>query len=454
MSIKESYAAGKFYTSDKDELLTQLKEFENNHKYDYTLTSRAIIVPHAGYQYSGQLAFDGFSYLDKTVKNIFIFAPTHHKSVNNLALPSYDEFETPLGNISIDKDIVNEIFTKFSCEYSDEAFSQEHAVEVQLPFIKYFLNSVKIIPILIGNDDVDKVLNIIKYYYPDKSNGFVVSSDLSHYLKEEDSIKVDTVTAGMIENSHLQGFRFEQACGAIPMVALSEFSRQNNFSLIRIGLTNSGQTSGDKSRVVGYGSWLLYEGKRNDFIEKYFSPKLINIARKTIETKLQGKSEINITSYFPYPPVFDSTGAVFVTLEINNSLRGCIGSPIAHTSLLVDLIKNAYNAAFSDPRFVPLTQEEYNDVSISISILSSPEKMNFKDEDDLLEQMQKDIDGIIIRDGEKQALYLPSVWKQLPDKKMFLNNLKQKAGMDANHFSDTFEAFRFTANYIKEGNCN
>ncbi|MCR4880523.1 MAG: AmmeMemoRadiSam system protein B [bacterium] len=450
MTVKEAFAAGKFYTSDKEELLNTFKSYESNHKRDYNVKSRCIIVPHAGYQYSGQLAFDGFSYLDNTVKNVFVFAPTHRKSVNNLALSSCDEFETPLGNIKVNKSIQEEIIKEFGCEYCNEAFAEEHAIEVQIPFIQHFLPEVNIVGILIGNDDIDKTLKIISKYYPDKNNAFVVSTDLSHYLKEEDAIKIDTVTAGMIENSNLQGFRFEQACGAIPMVATSEFARRNDYSLIRVGMTNSGQTSGDHSKVVGYGSWFLYEGTRNDFVEKNFSPKLISIVRKTIESKLNGKSEINITSYMPYPPVFDSTGAVFVTLEIDERLRGCIGSPIAHTSLLIDLIKNSYNAAFSDPRFRPLTKEEYDKISISVSILSNPAKMNFKDEEDLLNQMRPNIDGIIIRDGEKQALYLPSVWKQLPDKKDFLNTLKQKAGMEPDHFSDTFEAYRFVANYIEE----
>ena len=450
MTVKNTFAAGKFYSSDKEELINQLKNFEKNHKCDYYVSSRAIIVPHAGYQYSGQLAFDGFSYLDKNVKNIFIFAPTHRKSVNNLALSSFDEFETPLGNISINKKIYEELINDFECEYSDEAFAQEHAIEVQLPFIQYFYNEIQIIPVLVGNDDVEKTEKIIRRYYQNPKNAFVVSSDLSHFLKEEDAIKVDMVTAGMIENYNLRGFRFEQACGAVPVCAVSDFAGQKQFSLIRVGMTNSGRITNDSESVVGYGSWFLYEGTRNEFIEKYFSPKIISIVRKTIEAKLNGKSEINITSYFPYPPVFDSTGAVFVTLELNGQLRGCIGSPVAQTSLLIDLIKNSYNAAFSDPRFSPLTKDEFDNITVSVSLLSNPQKMEFKDEEDLLNKIRRNIDGIIIRDGENQALYLPSVWKQLPDKKTFLNSLKQKAGLSADYFSKTFEAFNFTANYIQE----
>ena len=177
---------------------------------------------------------------------------------------------------------------------------------------------------------------------------------------------------------------------------------------------------------------------------------MFDIVRKTIEAQLSGKNEINITSYMPYPAIFDSAGASFITLELNGQLRGCIGSPIAHTSLLVDLIQNSYNAAFSDNRFSPLSPEEYENINISISLLSPPEPIMFDDEEDLLNKIEKDIDGIIIRDNDKQALFLPIVWEQLPDKSIFLNTLNAKAGLPSNHFSKTFQAFRFRTVYIKE----
>jgi len=450
-SIKNPFAAGRFYSSDKEQLLKTMDTFLKNHKYDYNVNSRAIIVPHAGYEYSGQLAFDGFYYLNKNVKNIFIIAPTHRKSVNNIAVSNYDGFKTPLGIVPTNKHMQEEIIRHFQCTYSNESFEEEHAIEVQIPFIQYFFKdkNVNIIPLLVGNDDVEKVLRIIKHFYVNPNNAFSISTDLSHFLPNEDAIKVDTMTASMIENSVLQGFRFEQACGAIPMCALSLYSKEKDFSLIRVGLTNSSKHTGDLSKVVGYGSWFLYEGTRNDFLQKYFSPKILSIAQNTIDAKLSGKSEINITSYMPYPPVMDSIGATFVTLEIDGNLRGCIGSALANTSILIDLIQNSYKAAFEDPRFTPLTRDEFEKVKISISLLSNPSPMTFKDENDLLKQLRPDIDGLIIQDIGKQALFLPSVWEQKSDKKTFLNSLKEKAGLEKNHFSKKFCAFRFTTNYIQ-----
>ena len=148
------------------------------------------------------------------------------------------------------------------------------------------------------------------------------------------------------------------------------------------------------------------------------------------------------------PAVLEENGACFVTLEINGELRGCIGSIIAHQSLIEDLIKNAHNSAFSDPRFDPLRLDEFDNTSISISLLSAPVKMHFKDEADLLSKITPFVDGLIIKDDGYQAVYLPSVWEQLPVKTMFLSSLKLKAGMSTKHFSKTFEAYKFKTEYI------
>ena len=129
-------------------------------------------------------------------------------------------------------------------------------------------------------------------------------------------------------------------------------------------------------------------------------------------------------------------------------MRGCIGSIIAHKPLIDDLILNAHSAAFRDPRFTPLTQQEFEHTDISVSLLSAPEKIEFDGEEDLLDKIKPFEDGIIIRDGNYQAVYLPIVWEQLPDKREFLNSLKIKAGLPENYFSETLQAFRFKATKI------
>ena len=439
--VKPTSVAGSFYPENKEELLSQIDLFKKNLKKHYNYFSRAVIVPHAGYYYSGQLAFEGLSCLDKEVENIFIFAPAHRVFVDGLALSGFDAWKTPLGEIELNKKINNELKEKFRCNFSDEAFSNEHAIEVQLPLLQNIFEYFKIIPILVGREDISKVADIISYYWADKKNAFVISSDLSHFLSSSNAKKVDITTAQMIEELDISSFHPEQACGSVGICGLSKFAQSKNYSLIRIGMLNSGDISGDNSRVVGYGSWLLYEGEKNKFIKEYFSDFVLNICKKSIEHN--GK-------YSPenYAPIFDELGACFVTLEMDGLLRGCIGSIVAYEPLLDNLIKNAYNSAFSDPRFPPVSEEEFLKIELKVSILSSPVKINFKDENDLLNQIVPFVDGLIIKDGRYQAVYLPSVWEQLPDKKDFLDSLKQKAGLSRSYFSETFEAFRFCTEYI------
>lgn len=447
--IRPAAAAGKFYTSDKTELIDQLNLFKQNNSHDYEYQTRAIIVPHAGYMYSGQLASDGFQYLDKNIKNVFIIAPPHYVAVKNVALSSYELWSTPLGQIGVNQDINRELVEKFGCEFQDDAFADEHSAEVQVPFLQTILPDIKIVPLLAGHNQ-EKIKQIIDYYWENPEIGFVISSDLSHFYSTNEARKIDNFTAEMIEINDVENFNPQQACGSVGICALVLFAKSKNYSLIRIGMLNSGDITGDTSRVVGYGSWLLYEGTKNEFIKKYFSNYVVDVCKKSIMAGLN-KEKVEVEKI---PEVFQQPGACFVTLEKNNELgikdlRGCIGSIIAHRSLIDDLVKNAQNSAFSDQRFQPLKKEEFDELSINVSLLSAPEKMHFKDEADLLNQIRPFVDGIIIKDGGYQSVYLPSVWEQLPEKEVFLASLKIKAGMSPKHFSPTFEAYRYTTEYIQ-----
>lgn len=447
--IKQPAVAGQFYPANKEELLLQLSSFRKKSEKHYDYNSRAIIVPHAGYIYSGQLASNGFQYLDKKIKNIFVIAPAHSVPVDGVAVSPHDAWLTPLDEIPLNKEIIEELKKKFECTYSEQAFRNEHAAEVQIPFIQTYFTDVKIVPILVGFVNHNKITQIIEYYWNNPENGFVISSDLSHFYTNQDAIKIDNVTAEMIESNDIEEFNHKQACGSIGICGLIEFAKNKNYSLIRVGLTNSAEASGDTSRVVGYGSWFLYENPKNTFIKEFFSDFSIDICKKSIKYGLDNRELIPLKEIGEIPPIFEQFGACFVTLQINEDLKGCIGSIIAHQPLITDLIHNAYNSAFSDSRFSPLTKDEFGKIDIAISLLSAPSKMTFSDETDLLNQIQPFIDGIIIKDGYHQAVYLPSVWEQLPNKTLFLNSLKQKARLSPNHFSKNFEAYRFTTEYIK-----
>lgn len=442
--IKQPSVAGTFYSPNETDLKQQIQSFKNDSKNSYQVSTRAVIVPHAGLVYSGRLAFEGINQLDKNIKNLFIFAPAHRVGFVGSVLSGFDLWRTPLGEIEINQILNDELKEKFGLQINDDAFCKEHSIEIQLPIIQSVFQNVQIIPVLIGKENPDVIRKIITYYYPDKNNGFIISSDLSHFLQNDAAQKIDNLTARMIESCNCENFRYEQACGAVGIIGLVGFAQCNNFSLIRIDMTNSSAVSGDKSSVVGYGCWFLYEGEKNEFLKKYYSEFILKLCRLSIISRFD-KEKCQVK--FPY--VFYETGASFVTLEKNNILRGCIGSIIAQRSLIEDLILNAQNAAFRDPRFKPVEKEELNDLQIAVSLLSEPKQMTFDSEEDLLNKIVPYHDGIIIKDGNYQAVYLPSVWEQIPDKSEFLASLKLKAGLPKDYFSQTFQAYRFETVYIK-----
>ena len=452
---KNAVFAGTFYPEKADELTNLLNSFKQECQTNYK--SKAIIVPHAGVVYSGHAAMAGFQHLELN-ENIFIIAPSHHESFNNIAFPEYTYFDTPLGSIEVNNRLIKELADKFPCIVANEIFDNEHSIEVQLPFLQTLFcphiqsamdfvkgfkkRKFRIVPILVGNCDYRLISDIISANWENSS--FVISSDLSHYFTQQECRQIDTYTATIIETGKLDFFQPQQACGLACIKGLVDFANNNDCTMVRAMMYNSGDISHDADKVVGYGSWYLYTNSRNDFIEKYYSKYVIDVAKQSIVASIKGEE------FIPHniPPVLTEYGASFVTLKLNGELRGCIGSVYPTKPLILDIIDNAKNAGFQDPRFEPLTVDELPHLQLSVSILSSIERINFKDERDLLSKIYPH--GVILAERDRRAVYLPIVWEQLPDRVVFLNSLKEKAGLAPDYFSRTLEAYKFEAAYISE----
>jgi AmmeMemoRadiSam system protein A len=447
--------AGSFYPDKAEELTNLLNSYMQNMKIEYK--SKAIIVPHAGIYYSGYASMIGFQHLELN-ENIFIIAPSHHDNFNNIALPEYTYFDTPLGSLEVNNRLIKNIAEKFPCIISNEFFEREHSIEVQLPFIQHVFypkmqsaldfvkglknigKKIRIIPILVGNCDYRLISDIISTYWENSS--FVISSDLSHYYSHNECRQIDTYTATIIETGKIEAFQTQQACGLIGIKGLVDFANHNDCTLIRTMMYTSGDISKEKDKVVGYGSWFLYTDSKNEYLETYYSHYILDAVKNSIISALKGEDFIpqNI------PSVLTQYGASFITLKRNGQLRGCIGSIYPTKPLIIDLIDNARNAAFQDSRFEPLVQEELKNLEITVSLLSSIERINFRDERDLLSKIYPH--GVIIVENDKRAVYLPVVWEQLPEKDIFLNSLKEKAGLPPNYFSRTLEAYKFDTTII------
>jgi len=170
---------------------------------------------------------------------------------------------------------------------------------------------------------------------------------------------------------------------------------------------------------------------------------LLSVARQSILYGLQHGQPMPL-QLDHYPSQLQQQRASFVTLNIDNQLRGCIGTLEAHRSLVLEVAHNAFAAAFSDPRFLPLSQPEYEPLEIHISVLNPAEEMAFTSEQDLIDQLRPGVDGLIMQTGQQRGTFLPSVWQQLPEPKQFIQHLKHKAGLSADYWSPDLKIWRYT----------
>jgi AmmeMemoRadiSam system protein A len=325
---------------------------------------------------------------------------------------------------------------------------------VHLPFLQAVLGEFRLVPIVAGDARADEVAAALDLAWGGPETVIVVSTDLSHYLDYASCRAMDAATVAAIERLDSSALAGEAACGRVGVGGLLLAASRRGMSIATLDVRNSGDTAGPKDRVVGYGSWALWEQESGASVNG-LGPALLALARAAIGHGLAAGQPAAPTALRPslanWPFEFGRPGAVFVTLKRDGALRGCIGSPVAWRALAEDAADNAFKAAFQDPRFPPLTRAEWEEgVDVSVSLLTPPEPMSFAGEAGLLAQLRPRVDGLIIEDQGRRALFLPSVWEQLPDPHQFLAHLKLKAGLGAGHWSPGFRASRFQAIEMKE----
>jgi MEMO1 family protein len=447
-NIKEPSVAGKFYPSDKRELKESVEGFLSKvqkGKRDGRLI--AIISPHAGYRYSGQVAAYGYQEIkDSGIKKVILIGASHHAGFKGASVYTKGTFRTPLGDVEINEKLSGSLLNvNADVIFNPGAFENEHSLEVQLPFLQTVLKDFTIVPILIGSptkQTFDHLISKLADILDDKTV-IVASTDLSHYHDYNRAIEMDSKIISAIERLSvmdagqlLQDGRSEM-CGAVPVIIAIEAARRYGANLgVLFKYANSGDVTNEKDRVVGYASIGLYKSPLTEQEKK----DLLALAGKAITDYVRnGKTpeiEVNNQKY-------KSDGAVFVTIKKNGSLRGCIGHVQAIMPLYQSVIKNAIAASSGDPRFPPMTKEELKDIDIEISILSPLNPV--KD----IKDIQVGKHGLVIRKGGHSGLLLPQVaGEQGWDRDAYLKNLCAKAGLPEYAWRDA-ELYTFTAEIIK-----
>ncbi len=426
-SIRPAAVAGMFYPGNARELAWEVDTMLG-HSAGAGLAPgfpKALIVPHAGYVYSGGVAAEAYDRLRPArgiVRRVVLLGPCHRVAVRGLALPDATAFATPLGEVPLDREAMASLAGLPHVVVSSAVHAEEHALEVQLPFLQRVLGTFSLVPLAVGAATPAQVAEVIEALWGGEETLIVISTDLSHYHPYDEACAIDRGTAQAILDCSTD-IDHEQACGATPVAGLLLAARRHKLNAELLDLRNSGDTAGGKGRVVGYASFAFWEGAP-DFGEAH-GRTLLAIARNSIAAKLG----VSALERLPDEAWLRPARATFVTLTQNGDLRGCIGSLEAHRPLGEDVSHNARAAAFSDPRFAPLAAEELARTRVEVSLLSTPKQLAFADHADLIAQLRPGEDGLILECGGARGTFLPQVWESLPDPEQFLAQLKRKAGL-------------------------
>jgi AmmeMemoRadiSam system protein B/AmmeMemoRadiSam system protein A len=471
--IRRPAVAGAFYPGDPVDLTQTLaKFFSRAEKKALNGHPLAIIAPHAGYMYSGQTAAQAYKQIEgEEYETVVVISPSHTVFFQGASIYNGDAYQTPLGMIEIDKDLSSEIASIHPLVYASNkghtggSIRGEHALEVQLPFLQQVLGQFKLVAIVMGDqeDPSCRALGeVLASALKGKNCLIVASTDLSHFHSEKEARRLDGKIKETIEQynpDRLLGVLSSgtgEACGGGPVVATLAASKRLGGQRVEMtGYTTSGETTGDFSEVVGYLSAVVVGERKKAGRDAFMgSPAktrvksneltdddkiyLLDLARQSIITKMAGETP---PAEDPPSKILKENRGAFVTIKIGGQLRGCIGHIRAAKPLYETVIEMARAAAYEDPRFHPLTENELDDIEIEISALSPLIPVGDIDE------IEVGRDGLIIVMDMHQGLLLPQVATEYGwDTITFLEQTCLKAGLPKNSYKDkNAKIYRFTA---------
>ncbi len=474
--VLRSPLAGKWYSADAEILGKQIDAFFEKAGAEPINNVIALVLPHAGYQFSGQTAAFGLKTADKKYKRVVIIGPSHRVPMEEvLSVPRATDYETPLGRIPLDVEFIDKLLKYSMFQNVPQTHRYEHSVQIELPLLQHRQKDFQLVPIVAGVcslETISKVGKILKGLVDDETL-VIASSDFVHYGRNygyvpftenipEQIRKLDMGAYEYIARLDSKGFlEYKRRtgatiCGYIPVaILLSMLGNGVETDLIKY--TTSGEVTGDYSNSVSYLS-VFFSGTWGNCLEikpQASNPKLteedkeqlLTLARQSINYALRHRripetSELGVT----ISDTMKETRAVFVTLKRNHQLRGCIGDIFPQRPLYKSVVINAVNAALNDRRFLPVIRAECNDITIEISALTVPGSVSSPD------QIRIGTDGVVLNKDSRSAVFLPQVApEQGWDLNQTLTQLSLKAGLPADAWKEGASFLVFQAVVFSEG---
>jgi MEMO1 family protein len=460
--------AGRFYEADGGKLRNTLKELFLDATVPLSKeTVSALILPHAGFVFSGQVAASGVNQIsrDATYKSIFLIGSSHHKGFDGASLFRGTSFLTPLGEVPVDTETVSSLMAASPFFGHDPlSHKEEHSLEVELPFLQYHLNHpFSIVPLLIGTRNLStcKAMAEVLAPYFNGDHLFVVSTDFSHYPNDQDARRVDQETLEAIMSNdpdQLNNLLARHTAEGIPglgtslcgwpavMTLLYMTSKLENLTFLPVMYQNSSDSPyGDADKVVGYHSAIITRPEAETFsLSEREKQWLLNCARKKLEKAFDRPVTFDKG---PIPYKLERQMGAFVSVYLNGSLNGCIGHIGEGQPLWKVVEDSALSAAFDDHRFDPLILEDLDKAILEISVLTPLRKIKHPDE------IIPGKHGILIKKGFYQGTFLPQVAQRMnwSAMEMLEKCAQDKAGLGRNGWKDA-ELFVYEAIVFREPN--
>jgi hypothetical protein len=474
-SVLHSSLPGNWYPADAKTLNEQIAGFFEKAKVEPINDVIALILPHAGYQFSGQTAAFGLKTTGKQYKRVIIIGPSHRVPMEEvLSVPRATHYETPLGQIPLDVEFIDKLLKHSIFQNIPQANEYEHSTQIEVPLLQYVQKNFKLVPIVAGDcsfETIGKAGAILKSLV-DEDTLVIASSDFTHfgpnygYVPFRENIPEQLKQLDMGACEHIKALDYKgfldyrsktgtTICGFVPIsVLLSMLDKSVEAKLIKY--TTSGELTGDYTNSVSYlsvvfsgrwGSSSEIEPQANSFkLTEEDKKQLLALTRKSLVYFLQRRripeaSELNVA----VSDAMRCQRAAFVTLKEDSQLRGCIGDIFPRQPLYKSVISNAINAGVYDRRFLPVTEAECNNITIEISALTVPKPIASSDE------IRIGIDGVVLNKNGYSAVFLPQVApEQGWDVNQMLTQLSLKAGLPADAWKEGANFLVFQADVFGE----
>lgn len=463
-NVRQPGVAGAFYPADPKALTAMIDELLA-HASPPPINDPilAVVAPHAGYQFSGPVAAYTYDELKgRKFSRVVVIAPSHYEAFDFTSVFDGDAYATPLGTVPVDKAFAAQLVKmsptiRFSSQgHTPTPQGAEHALEVELPWLQRVLGNFELVPVVMGDQSYESSralgVALAKLIHGSSDTLILASSDLSHYHPYDEAVKIDHKTLNALQEwdyfSMSQNFemRVWEACGGAPIVAaMIAAERMGANQAMLLKYANSGDTTGDHSRVVGYSAVALVKTQSQRAAETPFSlgarekNELLALARKSVEYAVKEKK-----AYEPAPSLSESLNqerGAFVTIKKSGELRGCIGYTSAMKPLYMTVRDTATLAALRDSRFPPVSASELGQLEYEISVLSPLRRVLD------VREIKVGEHGLLMKNGSYQGLLLPQVpVEEKWDRQTFLDETCLKAGMHTGCWKDeNTDIFKFTA---------